>query len=264
MSRRPSISDWFGYECPYPERFRMIREAGFVGVLSFWNAGFRQPGRLSVPDMAREAGLYVENVHAPFTTINSIWLDNLDGDETATLMTRCLDDCAAFDIPTMVMHLSKSDSPPPACELGLTRIRRITDHAERMGVSVALENLRRPEYLEYVFSHIDSPRLGFCYDSGHQHCYSPGTDMLALYGARLAALHLHDNVGRMPGEDGGDRHLLPFDGTINWSAVMRSITAAGYSGPTSLEVVNLGRETMTAAEFLSAAYERAARLEALR
>ena len=73
------------------------------------------------------------------------------------------------------------------------------------------------EHLDYIFQHIDSPRLGFCYDSGHENCKHPNADCLSRYGQRLFAVHLDDNFGD------SDLHLLPYDGTINWKVLKKKI-----------------------------------------
>jgi sugar phosphate isomerase/epimerase len=59
-------------------------------------------------------------------------------------------------------------------------------------------------YIDNIFKNIKSDRLKFCYDSGHENCFTPGADFLAKYGDKLAALHHHDNDGS------SDQHLLPF------------------------------------------------------
>jgi sugar phosphate isomerase/epimerase len=73
---------------------------------------------------------------------------------------------------------------------------------------IALENLRKPEYLDFLFDNIKSDKLKFCYDSGHNNCFTPEIDCLGKYGDKLIALHLHDNDGTC------DQHLLPFNGTM--------------------------------------------------
>jgi len=65
-----TIYDWFGYELPIKERYRLIKEAGFDGVLLWWSNGFGrdyfgQNEYRNGPQIAREAGLFIENIHAP-------------------------------------------------------------------------------------------------------------------------------------------------------------------------------------------------------
>ncbi|MCL2002808.1 MAG: sugar phosphate isomerase/epimerase [Oscillospiraceae bacterium] len=246
---------WFGYNLPMKESLELIKRAGFDGVTLWWSVDFGRTDFRDAPDLVRRAGLFVENIHAPFEGINNLWLDTLDGDTLTDYFLQSVDDCAEYQMPAMVLHLSGGSRPPPFNELGLDRFKRIVERAEKRGVSVAFENLRKPEYLDYVLSRIDSPRAGFCYDSGHHHCYTPDEDFFAKHGSRLKALHLHDNDG------GGDRHRLPFDGTIDWAAVMKQISQAGYKGAVAMEAQNLGYESLPPEAFLRLLFERAERLQ---
>jgi len=253
-----TIYDWFGYDLPVTERYRMIKQAGFDGAVLWWGNDYGQSDYRACPPLARREGLFIENIHTPFNGINDLWLNNLGGEVMTDILLQCVTDCATFEIPTMVMHLSSGETPPPFNGLGLDRVKRIAEAAENHSVSIALENLRKVEYLAFALGNIDSPRIGFCYDIGHRNCRNPNEDLLALYGPRLMALHLHDNDGS------GDQHRLPFDGTIDWQAAMGAIAKEGYSGATALEVVNLGYEDLSAEGFLRVAFERAKRLKGLR
>lgn len=247
---------WFGYELPKKTCFDLIKHAGFDAVTLWWNNDFGDNNFRNKPALAREAGLFVENIHTPFEDINNLWLDNLDGSALLDFFLRLVDDCSEYDIPTMVLHLSGGD-PPPFNEIGLNKIKRIVERAEQRGINVAFENLRRLGYLEYVLRHVNSPRAGFCYDSGHHNCRISNNDLLSRYSFRLMALHLHDNDGS------DDQHRLPFDGTIDWPATMSKITQAGYTGAVALEAANMGYDDLPPEEFLHLAFKRAKRLESL-
>ena len=254
-----TIFEWFGYEIPYEERYRLIKEAGFDGVLLYWGKEYGNTEFKHNPELARCAGLFVENIHTPFANINDLWLDNINGNEITDYLLQCVDDCHEYGIPTMIVHLTSGYNPPGPNELGLKRLKRIIERAEQRSVNVAIENLRIPEYLEYVFVQINSSRLGFCFDSGHQNCYTKHTDLLSMYGDKLMAIHLHDN------DESDDQHHLPFDGNIDWNAVMKKLHALRYHGPTALEIKNTGyKQIKEASECLAIAFERAKRLEDLR
>lgn len=124
-------------------------------------------------------------------------------------------------------------------------------------MNVAVENLGNAENVAFVLSHTSSPRVGFRYDCCHHWNHEPEVDYPARYGQRLLALHLHDN--------GGSRrqHQLPFDGQIAWDEVMRSLSAAGYTGPLALEPMNWDYIRMSPEEFLRTAYDRVCRLRVL-
>ncbi|MCL2299651.1 MAG: sugar phosphate isomerase/epimerase [Firmicutes bacterium] len=254
-----SIFTWFGYrEIDGAEALRLIKQAGFEGVLLWWDgADYRD-----MPALARREGLWIENMHTPFEQVHHIWEDNAAGQAVFDCYLQCVDDCAQYEIPTMIVHAHKRGIPMPAdTRLGFERFRRIVDRAEQKGVNVAMENQRSPAQLilaSRLLEEIASPRFGFCLDSGHHNAREEDADMLARFGHRLMALHLHDN------DAADDLHLLPFDGTIDWPDQMRKIAETGYQGPTTLEVMNLGYENISPAEFLARAYERAKRLDGLR
>lgn len=261
-----SIFGIIGNELPTKEKYRLIKKAGFDGVFMHWDDKFGDYDFRSNPGYARNEGLCVENMHTPFERINSLWDDNLEGQSIVDNLQQCVMDCATYDIPTMIVHISGGNNPPAINNLGLNRIKTIVEKAERNGINIALENLRRPDYLDAVFDQIKSDRLGFCYDSGHHHCRTPNLDLLGKFGSKLMALHLHDNDGYITGAGSEDQHRLPFDGTIDWPTVMKKIAGTGYTGATALEVVNMGYEYLAdkPEEFLHIAYERAKKLEGLR
>ena len=257
-----SIFSWFGYrKLTHAEGFRLIKQAGFNGVLLWWATMPGGEDHRKQPELACREGLFVENIHANDESANAIWEDTQEGWAVYEYYLRCIDDCAAFEIPTVVVHASNGEAPP-ASETGLDRFARLVEQAERKNVNFALENMRRASQVEqmaFLLERFDSKHLGFCLDNGHYHArIAHNVDLLPRFGHRLMALHLSDNHGKR------DEHLLPFDGTIDLLSIMRTITDKGYRGPTTLEVENGGYEDKTPKEFLALAYERAKRLEQLR
>ena len=250
-----TIYDWFGYELPIKERYQRIKDAGFDGVLLWWSEHLNRNNYRSGPQIAREVGLIIENIHTPFQVQDNIWVDNLDGEASIDCYLQCIKDCAEFEIPTMVVHLPNDDKP--FNELGLNRIKRIAERAEQLDVNIALENLHNITNLSYMLESVNSQRLGFCYDCCHHYNYYPSRDLLSKYGSRLMALHLHDF-------NGNTIHRLPFDGIIDWSVAMKKITKTGYSGPIAIEAMNWGYKDLSVEEFLKKAFERAKMLESLK
>lgn len=169
---------------------------------------------------------------------------------------QCVSDCAEFEIPTMVVHLP--DEKYLYNALGLERIMRIAEKAEKLGINVALENVRNLSNLNYVLEQVDSKRIGFCYDCCHHHNYNPDGDLLSLYGSRLMSIHLHDNGGSYA------QHQLPFDGKIDWLNSMKKISKTNYLGATALEPMNWDYTDLSAKEFLQKAFDKAKRLDSLR
>lgn len=248
--RKKCIFSWFGYPIDMKERFRLIKKAGFDGVLLWWSDENIDTDGIKErqPELALKNGLLIENVHLPFKEINDLWLDNINGDEYEKLIINNIRQCENFQIPTVVIHLTEGNNPPPVSEIGLNRIKKMVDIAE---------NLRKSEHMDCAFQEISSSKLGLCYDSGHNNCFTPKRDFLKQYGDRLFALHLHDNDGI------DDLHMIPFDGNIEWYKIKSQIEDICYKGHISLEVVKRKQdkyENLSAEEFLRKAFISATKI----
>lgn len=225
-------------------------------MISIYDSFGRGMGYRDAPRLAREAGLIAENIHAPVQTQNDLSRDDLAGEDLFSCYLQCVRDCAAERIPTMVVHLP--DDTHPLTALGMQRVHRIAEEAEKLNVNVAMENLFNIRNLHAVLDTIHTRHIGFCYDSCHHANNKDAGDLLTLYGDRLMALHLHDNGGAR------NQHQLPLDGNVDWPDVMRRITATGYRGATALEPMNWGYEALTVEEYLAKAAQKAKTLDALR
>ena len=248
---------WFGYDLSVEESLRRIRATGFDQVLLWWGETEGQLPLSAQPDAARRLGLTVENAHAPFGGCNRLWLPGEEGDWYADQLVACLAGCAGAGVPALVVHLTDGANPPPCSSLGLERLRRVADAAQRHGVTLLLENLRHAAHLRAALDTLDAVR--FCYDSGHHHGWCAEQPYLEDYGSRLGGLHLHDNDGSR------DAHRLPFDGTIDWPGLAKKLRESGYGGGISLEVQATANDErhFDAEEFLSRAWASADRVRRL-
>ena len=246
-----------GYNVPFDERYKLIKQAGFDCVMLWWSDAFgRGPEYRRDAKLAREAGLYVENIHAPVLEQNNLSLNNLDGDQVYQNYLQCVKDCFDYKIPKIVIHLP--DDSCPINKIGLERLEHIIDLAEKINVKIAFENLNNIHNLQLVLSIFQSPNVGFCYDSCHHINFLSDIDLLSLYGNRLFALHLHDNGGIH------NQHQLPFDGKLNWDKIMNKITLAGYKGATTLEPMNWDYKHLSIQQFLALAYQRCVKINSMR
>jgi sugar phosphate isomerase/epimerase len=238
-----------------PECLALVAKTGFEGVMLPHSANPDAPD--FHPAAAKAAGLQVVCVHASYQLTDDLLQISQAGESALRYYLRCIADCAACGCPVMAMH------PPyaPVNEIALVRFAALAAEGERRGVRVALENLRQQCELDNIgtiLAAVDSPHLGFCFDTGHNNAgydFAP-RDLLANWGSRLLALHLHDNHNK----SAGDEHRLPFDGTVAWAQVIRGIAAAPRPVWLLLEVTALGYETQPLEAFLRTAYARAVRL----
>jgi sugar phosphate isomerase/epimerase len=56
-----------------------------------------------------------------------------------------------------------------------------------------------------------------CFDTGHAHLDGGVPEALEIVRDFVATTHIHDNRGER------DDHLLPYEGTIDWSATLSSL-----------------------------------------
>lgn len=246
--RRYGIYAWFGYPLPMPERLHEIALAGFDSVMLWWGDDFspKDGPKDSHPDIARREGLYVENIHAPFKNAGRLWEDSLAGEELFDCYAAGVSDCRRHAIPVMVLHLSNGRVPPSLTSVGLRRIDRLLDLAQRCEVQIALENVKAPGPVEQLLDRYDSPYLGLCYDAGHDFVYQPAPyRLLEQYASRLMALHLHDN------DRSFDQHDLLGRGKIDWRRIRQNVQASPYTGGI---VGEFKRNPQTTAEITSQQY----------
>ena len=124
-------------------------------------------------------------------------------------------------------------------EFGLNEFKRLVDFAKSKNVKIALENVDNSGFLHFKFllDDIKSDNLGFCYDVGHHNLYNKDIDLLKLFGDRLLAVHLHDNLGDYKfGDDyTRDLHLLPFYGNANFDKIVKQLKSVNYNSTIMIE-----------------------------
>lgn len=230
-----AISFYFGYQMPQPPRARMIRDAGFTHTCLWW--GLPREERENGPGVIRDAGLIIENIHAPYPGVNEMWSDSrADHDKFLTRHIGWLDDCVRHHVDCMIMHINDGINGPPPNPHGVDALNRLLDAAEARGVTLALENAERQDLLEYLFCNISRPGLRFCCDLAHENVWgNPKYAVLKTWGHLLVQTHISDNFGQK------DDHILPGDGAIDWPAVAGAFPKNTYRGNLSLECYSVNK-----------------------
>lgn len=217
---RPALGQNFRfgfYGIPAQERMRAIRETGFDDVMIHWDEKYAyddmMPQKLFVT--ALKAGLSVRTVHFPQRDAHLLWTEGQQGEGYTDFLLDTVKEMGARRVLHLVIHTTRQLITPPPGPIGVARIRRVLDEAEKQRVCLAFENTRFLHYNAYLYDHIDSPCLKFCFDSGHASCYTPGQDPLGMFGDRMVTMHLHDNFGPTR----GDMHLPIGEGNIDFDAL---------------------------------------------
>jgi sugar phosphate isomerase/epimerase len=255
------ISSWFGYELPLEQRLDMIVRAGFSATC-LW-LGEEEPlvceGRADrMPALVRRCGLTPDNVHAPFRHCNSLW--SASESDRKMFQQECenaLAFCGNHRIPTLVVHIASGLNPPPPTKAGIQIIRGLVTKAKNLRVTIALENTLHPGHLEPVFTEIQSPNLGFCYDCSHDFLLGQSRGaILKKWGHLLKATHISDARGER------DDHLMLGEGTIDWTAFAAAFPRSSYKGTLMLEVEK-HPDSLTSESFLKSSYQQVHQLAAM-
>ena len=202
------------YCLPMAEVIALLADTGFCAISPGWK---RDGDYQNAVMQARALGMTVQSLHGPLRGMRAMWEE-----DPGQLLTDLMDSataCAQLEIPILVVHPWNSvDYSFHEDSLHFEHFDQLVDHAERLGICIAFENLEGPEFLAALMNRYSN--VGFCWDSGHELCYAPGWDFLSRFGDRLVMTHLNDNLGvtdpsgRLQGTD--DLHLLPGDGIISW------------------------------------------------
>lgn len=218
------------YSISTADAVRMLAKTGFEAVSFNWSS---RPFLGEAVQVAKECGLMLQSLHAPYHHSNKMW--NKDEEVYSIALTELLhslEDCHRWEIPVLVVHAwigfgdEEGDVPT-----GLKNFGVLVDRATELGVKIAFENTEGLKYLETLLEHFkDNSLVGFCWDSGHEMCYNGFQDLLERFGDRLFMTHLNDNLG-VSRYDGkifwtDDLHLLPYDGVADWNEIAERLKKA--------------------------------------
>lgn len=246
------------------ENMELIKKAGFDSTFFNWDDDTDIEEYIKKADFL---GLQVESIHAPIDMVNFIWLEGDEGDVYTEKIRHIIKTAAKYNVPTVVLHACKGNNTPKTSAIGLLRHKKLIIEAERCGVKLAFENAMTIRHLSLLLEYFKNDNVGFCYDCGHEKCYTPGYRFLPLFGDRTFCLHIHDNNGLDQTKEincRNDLHRLPFDGLVDFERVCKEIKESGYSGPLTLEVTSIKPDdfyaNLTPEEFYKKAFMVAQKL----
>lgn len=205
------------------DKLRIIKEAGFDFVcLGITRASQGDPGAIT-PAMCAQMGIACDNVHLTCNGSHALWAEGEDGDVIIDRLCREIKLASDWGVHTGIVHTTWGTKPPPPLgDIGLRRFEQLTKCAESNRFTIAVENSAFLAYLHPVMAHLNSPFVGYCFDSGHHHAFAGGEDLLSRYGTRLCATHIHDNDGK------SDLHLMAFDGNADWNYVTTGLSSTPF------------------------------------
>lgn len=206
----------------------------------------------AVTDLAEwldDTRLQLTAVHAPTAErlVDGVWTGNLSVASTDTA-TRAravaevqltLDLARVLPFRTLVLHVGTPAQIAAANDNDAGAARRSLDvivpYAAAGGVQVALEvqtnALSTPDALVALIEDAaDWPPAGICLDVGHARLLGDPVDAIETASGLIVASHVHDTRGSR------DDHLVPYDGSIEWTRALLAFQKVGYSGPWTFEL----------------------------
>ncbi|MFQ5711463.1 MAG: sugar phosphate isomerase/epimerase family protein [Candidatus Geothermarchaeales archaeon] len=187
------------------------------------------------------------SVHAPFSDINIATVDSQLKRTFLKILRLSLETAHKIGAKMWILHPGRLSPytcffPDEAWEANLAFIGGLVDHAEELGVRIAVENLE-PQYsllartrdIEKFFNEFETDKLGFCLDVGHANL--AGEDPIDRYvsdfGDVLTHIHVHDNDGKL------DSHDVVGKGSIDWPPIFSRLREIKYRGLVVIEAFSL-------------------------
>lgn len=250
MERKLGVSSGCLAGVPEIEALRYLKDAGFDCFFTGKHT-VRDVGALK--NEAEKIGIDFEFIHAPWNHrmpngsriyMNEFWKPGIEYLPLFEDTITAIDSAADAGVKTICQHVTGGWVAPAATDIGFSRFDALVEYAIKKGVRIAFENLRTIGSFAALMERYERvPEVGFCYDCGHEYCYTETVPFLDLYGKRTFCTHLHDNFGRDkedPMKD-ADYHLLPYDGTFDYGEMIRKMDKYGYEGSLMLEVGQYGK-----------------------
>src|SRR5213080_161963 len=266
-----------------PELLSQVAGAGFQGVEIFCaRSHFEYTGKQEIRAMASalEAHhLQLVSLHAPNrrdlsamresgAPLSICEVERVRRVEAMDALKRVID--VANDLPyaRLILHMgsSRETADPRKRDAAFSSLEHLILHARHAGVTICVENTQSemgsPDYLRAFVDETRLTGLRFNFDIGHAHLsdfpedarieksFSPLRDL-------VSSVHLHDNHGEK------DEHLPPYDGTIDWSAAIKTLQSASQTSlPMVLELKEkTGPEALSVSGQLTAARKSLDHLE---
>ena len=159
----------YKYNSGYEERVTLIKESGFNSVFLY-----SQYNPIEYIDLICISTLKIDSYHLPYKKfnrgkcidsryVNILWEERPEAKVYVRELIEEVKFAHEYAINTVVMHITGGDVPPPMNDNGIKNIEKVLDVCEKYNITLCLENLRRVDYLDYVFKKLDSDKLRFCF-----------------------------------------------------------------------------------------------------
>lgn len=245
-----NVFEAFGYE----NGIRLLARLGFDAmdfnlIESIYKTEFSEESYESfcfqLKQCAEDNGIYFNQAHAPFP---SYWFGDDDyNKKVEPALIRSIKAAGIVGAKQIVVHPTACPAGTDQKQFNLDFYNSLIPYCREANIKIALENMYGfdnvqnkivpnvcsfgRELADY-FDALNPEYFTVCLDIGH--CGLVGQKAEAaifeLGGQRLGALHVHDN------DNVSDLHTVPYQGLVNWNAVMTALKSIEYDGDLTYEV----------------------------
>ncbi len=223
---------WQGKACR--ETFQFYAENGLENIeVSMGHDNFLKLDWDEVGKSAKEFNINPWSVHLPFMPYKQVNFGDTAGparEYTIQMAKNAIDRMGELGIPHLVIHsgVDMFDPDREKCmQAACASLAEIAEYGAPKGVTICVENMPRTglgrdieEMKRLVASH---PALRVCFDTNHL-LRNRHVDFIRELGDKIVTLHVSDY------DFHDERHVLPYEGEINWIDVVTELEKVGYTG----------------------------------
>ena len=151
--------------------------------------------------------------------------ERLRRQEAVDEIKRALDLVEHIPFRYCVQHVARQRDVPDErkWDAAFSSLEHLSLFARHRGVTLAIENtpgeMATPVNLKNFLEQTRLTSVKICFDAGHANLDGGAPEALENVRDFVATAHVHDNRGER------DEHLLPYEGTIDWSATLSALPA---------------------------------------
>lgn len=244
-----------GYDRFGNRKYQKVKDHGFFAVdfnLSDTNTDYYTLPLQEVSLLLRQERLLAQDADVDIWQVHGPWrwppqdAAEAQRQERMEKMQRSIEMCAELGCHNWVIHPimphgeqdRNTENGKKTWELNYRFFRKLLETAKANDVTICLENmpsttlsLATPQDILQFVKAMDDDHFRICFDTGHAAVASSASveDAIRELGDLIRVLHVHDSCLGM------DLHLIPYQGTINWTGVSDALRDIGFSGVFSLE-----------------------------
>jgi sugar phosphate isomerase/epimerase len=149
--------------------------------------------------------------------------ERLRRQEAVDEIKRALDLVEHIPFRYCVQHVARPRDIPDdrKWDAAFGSLEHLSLFARHRGVTIAIENtpgeMATPANLKNFLEQTRLTSVKICFDTGHAHLEGGVPEALEIVRDFVVTTHIHDNRGER------DDHLLPYEGTIDWSATLSAL-----------------------------------------